>query len=90
MNKAAASTPSALNAADNGFFEFKVAQGQAAAWEALGNMDRAIQYQEQAANLEPTVPAPWRRLAKMYELSGHLDDANRARQRAVAAEQSAR
>ncbi len=42
LNKAAASTPAALKAADNGFFEFKVAQGQAAAWEALGNLDRAI------------------------------------------------
>ena len=89
LNKAAATTPSALKAADNGFFEFKVAQGQAAAWEALGNLDRATEYQEKAANLKPDVAAPWRRLAKMYELAGRADDAQRARQHATAAEHSA-
>jgi tetratricopeptide (TPR) repeat protein len=86
LNKATASTPAALRAADNGFFEFKVAQGQAAAWEALGNVEKATQYQEQAANLEPNVPAPWRRLAKMYEMSGRTQDAERARAHAAEAE----
>ena len=89
LNKAAASTPAALKAADSGFFEFKVAQGQAAAWEALGNLDRAIQYQEKAANLEPNVPAPWRRLAKMYELSGRLADAQTATAHAAALQSQA-
>ena len=83
FNKAAASTPSALKAADNGFFEFKVAQGRAAAAEALGNSDRAIAYQEEAASLEPNVSAPWRRLAKMYERAGRSEDATRARQHAA-------
>ncbi len=86
LNKAAATTPSALRAADNGFFEFKVAQGQAAAWEALGNIEKATQYQEKAANLKPNVPAPWRRLAKMYEMSGRTQDAERARAHAAEAE----
>ena len=84
--KAARSTPAALKAADNGFFEFKVAQGSSAAWDALGDSERAITYQEKAANLEPNVPAPWRRLAKMYEQAGRFDDANRARQHAAEAE----
>ncbi len=78
LNKAARSTPAALKAADNGFFEFKVAQGQAAAWQALGNMERATEYQERAANLQPNVPAPWRRLAQFYQLSGRPADAQRA------------
>jgi Tfp pilus assembly protein PilF len=86
FDKAAHSTPSALKAADNGFFEFKVAQGRAAAADALGNLDRAIVYQEEAANLEPNVPAPWRRLAKMYERAGRSEDANRARQHAAEVE----
>lgn len=90
LDKAAATTPGALKAADNGFFEFKVAQGRAAAAEALGNLDRAITYQEQAANLEPNVPAPWRRLAKMYERAGRTEDANRARQHAAELEQQTR
>ena len=38
---AARSTPGALRAADHGFFEFKVAQGQSAAWSALGNLEKA-------------------------------------------------
>ena len=86
FDKAAASTPKALKAADNGFFEFKVAQGQSAASDALGDPERAITFQEQAANLEPNVPAPWRRLAKMYERAGRIDDANRARQHAAEVE----
>jgi Flp pilus assembly protein TadD len=87
FDKAAHSTPSALKAADNGFFEFKVAQGRAASLDALGNLGRAIVYQEEAANLEPNVPAPWRRLAKMYERAGRGEDANRARQHAAEVEQ---
>ena len=70
LDKAARSTPSALRKADNGFFDSKVAQGQAAAYEALGNHERAIAYQEKAANLQPNVPAPWRRLAQMYTNAG--------------------
>lgn len=86
FDKAAHSTPSALKAADNGFFEFKVAQGRAAAADALGNLDRAIVFQEEAANLEPNVPAPWRRLARMYERAGRSEEANRARQHAAEVE----
>jgi tetratricopeptide (TPR) repeat protein len=83
FNRAARSTPRALRAADNGFFEFKVAQGQSAAWSALGDLDKATGYQERAAKLQPNAPQPWRRLASLYELQGRKDDANRARQRAA-------
>jgi tetratricopeptide (TPR) repeat protein len=80
---AARSTPGALRAADNGFFEFKVAQGQSAAWSALGNLEKATAYQEAAAQLQPKVPQPWRRLAQLYELQGRSADASRARERAA-------
>ena len=80
---AARSTPGALRAADNGFFEFKVAQGQSAAWNALGNLEKATAYQEEAAKLQPNVPQPWRRLAHLYELQGREADASRARERAA-------
>ncbi len=83
LDKAERNTPSALLAADNGFFEFKVAQGQAAAYEALGNLDRAVAYQEKAANLQPKVPAPWRRLAQMYSNAGRAEDAQKAREHAA-------
>jgi tetratricopeptide (TPR) repeat protein len=83
FDRAARLTPSALRAADNGFFEFKVAQGQSAAWDALGNLEKATAYQERAANLQPKVPQPWRRLAQLYERGGRSDDAVRARQHAA-------
>ncbi len=88
FDRAASTTPSALKAADNGFFEFKVAQGQSAAWEALGNLDKATVYQEKAANLQPNVPQPWRRLAKLYDETGRSADAIRAREHAAALAQS--
>jgi tetratricopeptide (TPR) repeat protein len=84
FDRAARTTPSALKAADNGFFEFKVAQGQSAAWDALGNLDKATAYQEKAANLQPNVPQPWRRLAQLYEKTGRAADAARAREHASA------
>lgn len=84
FDRAARTTPSALRAADNGFFEFKVAQGQSAAWEALGNLDKAATYQEEAANLQPNVPQPWRRLAKLYDETGRSADAAKAREHAAA------
>ncbi len=80
---AARSTPGALRAADKGFFEFKVAQGQSAAWSALGNLEKATAYQEKAAQLQPNVPQPWRRLARLYEQTGRNADAARARERAA-------
>ncbi|HKD86837.1 MAG TPA: tetratricopeptide repeat protein [Terriglobales bacterium] len=83
FDRAARLTPRALKAADNGFFEFKVAQGQSAAWDALGNLEKATAYQEQAANLQPSAPQPWRRLAQLYERGGRSEDADRARQHAA-------
>ncbi len=80
---AARTTPGVLRAADHGFFEFKVAQGRSAAWNALGNLEKATAYQEQAANLQPNVPQPWRRLAMLYQLEGRDADAKRARERAA-------
>ncbi|MGA8874920.1 MAG: tetratricopeptide repeat protein [Candidatus Korobacteraceae bacterium] len=83
FDRAERKTPSALKAADKGFFEFKVAQGQSAAWDALGNLDKATAYQEKAANLQPNVPQPWRRLAQLYEKTGRGADAARAREHAA-------
>jgi Flp pilus assembly protein TadD len=83
FDHAARTTPGALQAADNGFFEFKVAQGQSAAWDALGNLEKATVYQEKAANLQPNVPQPWRRLAQLYEKTGRTADAARAREHAA-------
>ena len=83
FNEAASSAPKDIRAADNGTFDFMLAQGRAAAWEALGNLEKAISFQEEAARLEPNAPAPWRRLAQLYRQQGRLEDADRAREHAA-------
>lgn len=89
FDEAARSVPSALKAADHGFFDFRVAQGRSGAWDALGNLKQATAYQEEAARLKPDVPQPWRRLAKFYQEEGRLDDANRAKDHAATLEEKA-
>ena len=83
FDEAARTTPAALLAADHGYFECKVAQGRSAAWNALGNLDKATAYQEEATRLQPNAPQPWQRLATLYEVEGRDADASRARRRAA-------
>jgi Flp pilus assembly protein TadD len=59
-----------------------VAQGRSGAWEALGDLQKATLYQEEAARLGPDVPWLWLRLAKFYEREGRKEDADRARKHA--------
>lgn len=82
FDEAASDTPGALLAADQGYFECRVAQGRSAAWSALGDLDKAIAYQEKATRLQPNAPQPWHRLAMLYHTAGRGADAERARQRA--------
>lgn len=74
------------NATGSGSFPFMLAQGRSGAWQAIGDAEKATAYQEEAARLTPDVPAPWRRLAKLYQLQGRDADANRAREHAAALE----
>jgi len=83
FNEAARRAPKDIRSADNGSFDFMVAQGRAAAWEATGNLERAVTFQEEAARLAPNTPAPWRRLAKLYRLQGRVQDSDRAREYAA-------
>ncbi|HLI63350.1 MAG TPA: tetratricopeptide repeat protein [Terriglobales bacterium] len=83
FDEAARRTPGALRTADQGYFECKVAQGRSAAWSALGNLDKATAYQEEATRLQPNAPQPWERLATLYQVEGRDADAQRARQRAA-------
>ena len=82
FDEAARSAPAGVNPADNGFFDFRVAQGRSGAWEAIGDLQKATLYQEEAIRLGPDVPWPWRRLAKFYEQEGRKEDADRARKHA--------
>lgn len=67
-----------LKPSDHGQFEFRMAQGRANAWAKLGEIDKAITFQEQAANLKADDPQPWRQLASLYQREGRMADANRA------------
>jgi tetratricopeptide (TPR) repeat protein len=71
---------------DNGQSDFRLAQGQSRAWAALGEMDKATAYQEQATALKPGDPQPWRQLANLYQRAGRTEDANRAREHAASLE----
>ncbi|MGC2109279.1 MAG: hypothetical protein WA655_07155 [Candidatus Korobacteraceae bacterium] len=86
FNDAARSAPANVRAADNGTFDFMLAQGRSAAWTQLGDLGKAVTYQEQAAQIEPDAPEPWRRLAKLYQREGRMQDAEQAEERAAAAE----
>ncbi|HUI83679.1 MAG TPA: tetratricopeptide repeat protein [Candidatus Binatia bacterium] len=87
FDRAERSAPKNIRAADNGTFDFMLAQGRSVAWDKQGELARAISFQEQAAQIEPDAPEPWRRLARLYRREGRLDDANRAEDHAAAAQQ---
>ena len=79
--------PANVAAADNGTFGFMLAQGRSVAYNKLGDAERAIAFQEKAAQLQPDAPEPWRRLANLYRQQGRVQDAVRAELTATAAEQ---
>ena len=55
-----------------------IAHGRARSWFYLGDLRRAISFEEQAARLLPD-PDVWRQLADLYARAGRTDDANRMR-----------
>ncbi len=59
-----------------------VAEGHAAAWNALGNSARAIASQEEATRLAPNDAEIWKHLAGLYAAQNRTEDAQRAQQRA--------
>jgi len=83
FDRAAREAPPRIGNDQRGAFDFMLAQGRSGAWEALGESDKAITYQEAAARLaSPDSPNPWRRLARLYQQRGRTADAERARQHA--------
>jgi len=72
----------ALKADDS--FGLGVARGRAAAYVALGDLQQATVFQEEAAGLAPGRPDLWLELARMYQLQGRRKEAQNATARAVA------
>jgi tetratricopeptide (TPR) repeat protein len=60
-----------------------LSHGQAAAYEALGDVNRAIAFEEATVRLTPERREDWLELAKLYDLSRRPQDAERARMRAA-------
>jgi len=81
------SAPEGLHSAENGTFDVMVDQGRSVAWMQLGDVAHATFYQEQAAQVAPNSPEPWRRLAKLYQDQGRANDAIKAQMKAAAAEE---
>lgn len=81
------SAPKGLHAADNSTFDVILAQGRSLACKQLGDLPRAISFQQKATQLDPNAPALWRRLAQLYREEGRGDDATQAELRAITAAQ---
>ena len=60
-----------------------LAHGRAAAWDALGDLPRAVSLAEETVRLRPSSSEDWLILAKLYEREKRFEDAQRARERAA-------
>jgi tetratricopeptide (TPR) repeat protein len=64
-----------------------VAQGRALAWGALGDLQRAISFQEEVVHQAPERAQAWLELADLYDRAQRFADGKSARQRAAAINQ---
>jgi tetratricopeptide (TPR) repeat protein len=86
FTRAEASLPEhPADAPDNNFFA-NLAHGRAVAWSALGDLDRAVSFEEETVRLSPERAGDWLQLSNLYERQGRLADAQRAKERAQAIE----
>ncbi len=85
LDQAMQQAPGNIDTADGGYFHLRVAQGRSGAWGALGDLNRAISYQEEAVKILPGAPEPWHRLAQLYQLQGRAEEAKHAEEQAAKA-----
>ena len=76
-------SPAMLNATGRSL-TFDVAQGRAAAWRSLGDLQQATAFEEEAVKLDPNAADAWSHLAKLYAKQGRADDQRRAEAHASA------
>src|ERR1019366_696124 len=74
----------ALPASGRSSLRFEVAQGRAAAWDALGDLKQATSFAEESVAVAPDAADAWSRLAKLYQMQGRFADVYRAEERAAA------
>jgi tetratricopeptide (TPR) repeat protein len=64
-------------------FNSLVATGRAKAWYQLGDVARAVSFQEEAVKLAPNDPKLWMGLADLYQVQGRITKAEEARSHAT-------
>jgi len=79
---AAASVPADSDLSVDATVHANIAHGRARAWFYLGDLRRAIRFEEEAARLIPD-PNLWLQLADLYDRAGRPADASRARAQAM-------
>ncbi|MGA7137004.1 MAG: tetratricopeptide repeat protein [Terriglobales bacterium] len=85
FDRALANVPTqAMMAVDKSFYA-NLAHGRAAAWSALGDVPRAITFEEETVRLTPDRSDDWLLLARLYDSQNRIADAQRARERAATA-----
>ena len=83
FDAAAESLPARYDLIVNNNVLANIAHGRARSWFYLGDLRRAISFEEQAARLLPDADV-WRQLADLYTRAGRIDDANRTRAQMMA------
>jgi tetratricopeptide (TPR) repeat protein len=63
-------------------FLANLARGHALSWSALGDLNRAIVFQQEAVRLAPEMPENWLYLANLYDRGGKAEEAQQAREHA--------
>ena len=84
FDDAAGSLPADADLLVNNAFLANLAHGRARSCYYLGDLRRAIAFEEEAARLLPGSADLWRQLADLYDLAGRREDANKIRSRRLA------
>jgi Flp pilus assembly protein TadD len=83
FDKAEAANPIPEGASLGASFNSLVATGRAKAWYQLGDLDRAVSFQEDAVKLAPNDSKLWLGLADLYDAQGRTAQAQQARSHAI-------
>jgi tetratricopeptide (TPR) repeat protein len=84
LDEAVRSAPRNMKNIDGGAFDVSIAQGRSSAWQSLGNLEEAIASQKEIVKLQPNSSDSLTRLAQLYRMNGHMEEANRAQEQAAA------
>jgi Flp pilus assembly protein TadD len=85
LDKAEATSPFGEAGASLGStFDSLIATGRSKAWYQLGEVERAVSFQEEAVKLAPNDSKLWLGLADLYDVEGRTTKAAEARSRAAA------